>query len=73
MFARVPALLGTAVLLCSLASGQVQANEGPLVEVVKPERSLVRDELVTFSSLRPDESVDDPSGNCRASGATAFS
>ncbi|MCZ4324260.1 efflux RND transporter periplasmic adaptor subunit [Pseudomonas anguilliseptica] len=57
MFARAPALLGTAVLLCSLASGQVQANEGPLVEVVKPELSLVRDELVTFGSLRPDESV----------------
>ncbi len=57
MFARTPALLGTAVLLCSLISGQVQANEGPLVEVVKPERSLVRDELVTFGSLRPDESV----------------
>ncbi|WP_394233503.1 efflux RND transporter periplasmic adaptor subunit [Pseudomonas anguilliseptica] len=57
MFARAPALLGTAVLLCSLASGQVQANEGPLVEVAKPERSLVRDELVTFGSLRPDESV----------------
>ncbi|VXB80783.1 Efflux transporter periplasmic adaptor subunit [Pseudomonas sp. 8BK] len=57
MFARAPALFGTAVLLCSLISGQVQANEGPLVEEVKPERSLVRDELVTFGSLRPDESV----------------
>jgi membrane fusion protein, multidrug efflux system len=45
------------VLLCSIFSVSAQANEGPLVEVVKPERSLVRDELVTFGSLRPDESV----------------
>ncbi|PKM24466.1 MAG: efflux transporter periplasmic adaptor subunit [Gammaproteobacteria bacterium HGW-Gammaproteobacteria-13] len=57
MFARAPALLGTVFWLCSLASVQAQANEGPLVEVVKVERSLVRDELVTFGSLRPDESV----------------
>ncbi|MFP6798315.1 MAG: efflux RND transporter periplasmic adaptor subunit [Pseudomonas sp.] len=57
MFARPPALLGTVVLLCSIFSVSAQANEGPLVEVVKPERSLMRDELVTFGSLRPDESV----------------
>lgn len=57
MFARTPVLLGIAVLLGLLASGQAQASDGPLVEVVKPERSLVRDELVTFGSLRPDESV----------------
>ncbi|WP_346015626.1 efflux RND transporter periplasmic adaptor subunit [Pseudomonas sp. 1928-m] len=57
MFARAPALLGTVFLLCSLVTVQAHANEGPLVEVVKAERSLVRDELVTFGSLRPDESV----------------
>ena len=57
MFARPLALLGTVVLLCSIFSVSAQANEGPLVEVVKPERSLMRDELVTFGSLRPDESV----------------
>ncbi|MFZ3155727.1 efflux RND transporter periplasmic adaptor subunit [Pseudomonas sp.] len=57
MFARAPALLGTVFWLCSFASVQAQANQGPLVEVVKPERSLVRDELLTFGSLRPDESV----------------
>lgn len=57
MFARAPALLGTVFWLCSLASVHAQANEGPLVEVVNAERSLVRDELVTFGSLRPDESV----------------
>ncbi|WP_411186668.1 efflux RND transporter periplasmic adaptor subunit [Pseudomonas sp.] len=57
MFNRTPALLGMVVLGCALASAQAQANEGPLVEVVKVERNLVRDELVTFGSLRPDESV----------------
>jgi membrane fusion protein (multidrug efflux system) len=57
MVARAPALLGRVFLLCSLVSVQVHANEGPLVEVVQAERSLVRDELVTFGSLRPDESV----------------
>lgn len=57
MFARAPALFATVFWLCSFAGGQAQASEGPLVEVVKPERSLVRDELVTFGSLRPDESV----------------
>jgi len=57
MFARAPALLGTVFWLCSLANVHAQANEGPLVEVVKAERSLVRDELVTFGSLSPDESV----------------
>jgi membrane fusion protein (multidrug efflux system) len=57
MFPRTPALLGSLVLMCSLASEQAFAEEGPLVEVVKVERSLVRDELVTFGSLLPDESV----------------
>ncbi|WAC43949.1 efflux RND transporter periplasmic adaptor subunit [Pseudomonas sp. SL4(2022)] len=57
MFARAPALLGTVFLVCSLVSVQAHANEGPLVEAVNVERRLVRDELVTFGSLRPDESV----------------
>ncbi|TIH08551.1 efflux RND transporter periplasmic adaptor subunit [Pseudomonas leptonychotis] len=57
MFVRAPALLVAFALLCSLSSIQAYANEGPLVEVVKVERNLVRDELVTFGSLRPDESV----------------
>ena len=57
MFARAPVLLGTVFCLCAFASVHAHANEGPMVEVVKPERSLVRDELVTFGSLRPDESV----------------
>jgi len=57
MFVRAPALLVAFALLCSLSSTQAYANEGPLVEVVKVERNLVRDELVTFGSLRPDESV----------------
>jgi membrane fusion protein (multidrug efflux system) len=36
---------------------QVQAAEGPLVEVVQVKKTLVRDELITFGSLRSDESV----------------
>lgn len=40
-----------------LASAQVVAEQAPLVEVSQPERALVRDELVTFGSLRSDESV----------------
>jgi len=57
MFARTPARFATVLLLCTLVGMAAQANEGPLVEVVTPERSLVRDELITFGSLRPDESV----------------
>lgn len=57
MFARTPARFVTVLLLCALVGMAAQANEGPLVEVVTPERSLVRDELITFGSLRPDESV----------------
>ena len=57
MFARTPARFATVLLLCALVGVAAQANEGPLVEVVTPERSLVRDELITFGSLRPDESV----------------
>ncbi|MDX1298618.1 MAG: efflux RND transporter periplasmic adaptor subunit [Pseudomonas sp.] len=57
MLARAPALLVAFTLLCILTITPTYANEGPLVEVVTVERSLVRDELVTFGSLRPDESV----------------
>lgn len=57
MFAHTPVLLGAVFLLCSLVSVQTHAKEDPLVEVVQAERSLVRDELVTFGSLLPDESV----------------
>ncbi|QLC74594.1 efflux RND transporter periplasmic adaptor subunit [Pseudomonas sp. LPB0260] len=39
------------------AFSQADEGQGPLVEVVRPERTLVRDELVTFGSLRSDESV----------------
>ncbi|SDH14966.1 membrane fusion protein, multidrug efflux system [Pseudomonas benzenivorans] len=48
-----------AVALLSLAALvlHVQAAEGPLVEVVQVKKSLVRDELITFGSLRSDESV----------------
>lgn len=45
-----------ALLLSSLGF-QVQAAEGPLVEVVQVKKTLVRDELITFGSLRSDESV----------------
>jgi membrane fusion protein (multidrug efflux system) len=34
-----------------------QAAEGPMVEVVPVTKTLVRDELITFGSLRSDESV----------------
>ena len=57
MFARAPALLVIAAVVFSWGSPQVSANPGPLVEVVTVESSLVRDELVTFGSLSPDESV----------------
>lgn len=57
MFARAPALLIAVALLYSLTPVQAHANEGPMVEVVKVESGLVRDELVTFGSLSPDESV----------------
>lgn len=57
MFARAPALSVIAAVVFSWGSPQVSANPGPLVEVVTVESSLVRDELVTFGSLSPDESV----------------
>lgn len=57
MFARPHAFFRAALLLFSAAGLQVQADEGPLVEVVQVQQSLVRDELITFGSLRSDESV----------------
>jgi membrane fusion protein (multidrug efflux system) len=56
MFAR-PRPLFAALLLLSTAWPLAQATEGPLVEVVPVEKALVRDELITFGSLRSDESV----------------
>ncbi|MEK1908118.1 MAG: efflux RND transporter periplasmic adaptor subunit [Pseudomonas sp.] len=52
MIARTATLL----LMCLLTPA-VLAEQAPLVEVTQPERTLVRDELVTFGSLRSDESV----------------
>ena len=46
----------TLLLLAALAPS-AQADEGPLVEVVRVQKALVRDELVTFGTLRSDESV----------------
>lgn len=43
--------------LFSCSSLPALAEQGPLVEVVQPERALVRDELITFGSLRSDEST----------------
>jgi membrane fusion protein (multidrug efflux system) len=57
MFARTAAMLSAVMLFSLSASALVHANPGPLVEVVKPEQQHVRDELVTFGSLTPDESV----------------
>ncbi|MBD2838919.1 efflux RND transporter periplasmic adaptor subunit [Pseudomonas sp. JM0905a] len=45
------------LLFGALASLSAMAQEAPLVEVAEPQRALVRDELVTFGSLRSDESV----------------
>ncbi|QEY62484.1 efflux RND transporter periplasmic adaptor subunit [Metapseudomonas lalkuanensis] len=45
------------LLIGALASLSAMAQEAPLVEVAEPQRALVRDELVTFGSLRSDESV----------------
>ena len=49
--------LTTGFLLCFLAAIRVLAAQPPLVEVSEPQRALVRDELITFGSLRSDESV----------------
>ncbi|WP_137971955.1 efflux RND transporter periplasmic adaptor subunit [Pseudomonas sp. F(2018)] len=45
------------LMLGLLGSGLVLAEQKPLVEVAQPERTLVRDELITFGSLRSDEST----------------
>ncbi|WP_236210206.1 efflux RND transporter periplasmic adaptor subunit [Metapseudomonas otitidis] len=45
------------LLLCGLFTCPAFAANPPLVEVAEPQRALVRDELVTFGSLRSDESV----------------
>lgn len=47
------------LLICFLACSPLPtlAEQVPLVEVVQPERALVRDELITFGSLRSDEST----------------
>lgn len=55
MVARAHVLLA-ATLLSALA-WPVQAAEPPVVEVVPVAKSAVRDELITFGSLRSDESV----------------
>lgn len=47
----------TLLLMCLLAPAVLAEQQAPLVEVTQPERALVRDELVTFGSLRSDESV----------------
>lgn len=52
MITSLRRLLFSVMALCAPAF----ANP-PLVEVVQPERMLVRDELVTFGSLRSDESL----------------
>ena len=56
MSARPRPLFATLLLLSTLWP-VAQAAEGPLVEVVQVEKALVRDELITFGSLRSDESV----------------
>ncbi|MGB4072865.1 efflux RND transporter periplasmic adaptor subunit [Pseudomonas sp.] len=55
MVARAHVLLA-ATLLAAVA-WPIQAEEPPVVEVVPVAKSLVRDELITFGSLRSDESV----------------
>jgi membrane fusion protein (multidrug efflux system) len=57
MSARPRALFVASLLLLSAVWPLAQAAEGPLVEVVQVEKALVRDELITFGSLRSDESV----------------
>lgn len=57
MPARARRYLVAIALLLIGAVGQAQEGRGPLVEVVRPERTLVRDELITFGTLRSDESV----------------
>ncbi len=45
------------LMLGLLGSSLVLAEQKTLVEVAQPERTLVRDELITFGSLRSDEST----------------
>ncbi|WP_252275546.1 efflux RND transporter periplasmic adaptor subunit [Pseudomonas subflava] len=45
------------LLLGLLSAAPAVAEQAPRVEVVTPERTLVRDELITFGSLRSDEST----------------
>lgn len=47
----------TASLMLLSALSQVHAAQDPMVEVVPVKKALVRDELITFGSLRSDESV----------------
>ncbi len=49
--------LSGALLLFAGFTLPAQAAEGPMVEVVPVTKALVRDELITFGSLRSDESV----------------
>ena len=49
--------LSGALLLFAGFTLPAQAAEGPMVEVVPVTKTLVRDELITFGSLRSDESV----------------
>lgn len=55
MRCRSPHLLAAAVLV--LLAGPSLADPAPMVEVAQPERAPVRDELITFGSLRSDEST----------------
>jgi membrane fusion protein (multidrug efflux system) len=57
MSARPRVLFVASLLLLSTLLPLAHAAEGPLVEVVQVEKALVRDELITFGSLRSDESV----------------
>lgn len=49
--------LSAALLMLASLSPHAQTGEGPLVEVAPVQEALVRDELITFGSLRSDESV----------------
>src|SRR3990167_4285439 len=57
MSARPRPLFVASLLLLSALWPLAHAADGPLVEVVQVEKFLVRDELITFGSLRSDESV----------------
>ncbi|RJG08782.1 efflux RND transporter periplasmic adaptor subunit [Pseudomonas cavernicola] len=57
MFTFPRPLLVPVFLLLTAGWSQAEEAQGPLVEVVQPQKTLVRDELITFGSLRSDESV----------------